>query len=127
MYIRGVQSSRVSSCGFLDSDTVQTGEWSGVLQVLAASVLTSFRSPYWSQSPINDYNDYIYLTAVGLTPGGSSTAHIGSTPGGSSTVHIWLTPGDSSTVHIGSISGGTRQHTLGRHAVAAVQHTFTHK
>jgi hypothetical protein len=33
---------------------------------------------------------YIYLTAVGLTAGGSSTVHIYTqTPGGSSTVHIY--------------------------------------
>jgi hypothetical protein len=43
---------------------------------------------------------YLFLTAIGLTPGGSSTVHIWLTPGGSSTVHIWLTPGGSSTVHI---------------------------
>jgi hypothetical protein len=30
-----------------------------------------------------------YLTAVGLTPGGSSTSHIRLTPGGSSTSHIY--------------------------------------
>jgi hypothetical protein len=54
----------------------------------------------------------IHLTAIGLTPGGSSTVHISTqtvnrlTPGGSSTVHIYtqtihrLTPGGSSTVHI---------------------------
>ena len=42
------------------------------------------------------------LTAIGLTPGGSSTVHIYTqTPGGSSTVHIYTqTPGGSSTVHI---------------------------
>jgi hypothetical protein len=33
------------------------------------------------------YYYYLFLTAIGLTPGGSST------------VHIWLTPGGSSTVH----------------------------
>jgi hypothetical protein len=32
---------------------------------------------------------YIYLTAVGLSPGGSSTSHIRLTPGGSSTSHIY--------------------------------------
>jgi hypothetical protein len=42
---------------------------------------------------------YLFLTAIGLTPGGSSTAHIWLTPGGSSTAHIWLTPGGSSTAH----------------------------
>jgi hypothetical protein len=46
--------------------------------------------------------NYYYLTAIGLTPGGSSTVHIYTqTPGGSSTVHIYTqTPGGSSTVHI---------------------------
>jgi hypothetical protein len=43
---------------------------------------------------------FILLTAIGLTPGGSSTVHIWLTPGGSSTVHIWLTADGSSTVHI---------------------------
>jgi hypothetical protein len=34
--------------------------------------------------------DMIYLlTAIGLTPGGSSTAHFWFTPGGSSTAHFW--------------------------------------
>jgi hypothetical protein len=42
----------------------------------------------------------IYLTAIGLTPGDSSTSHIRLTPGGSSTSHIRLTPGSSSTSHI---------------------------
>jgi hypothetical protein len=37
---------------------------------------------------------YLFLTAVGLTPGGSSTVHIWLTPGGSSTVHIY-----TQTVH----------------------------
>jgi hypothetical protein len=32
---------------------------------------------------------YIYLTAIGLTPGGSSTSHIRLTPGDSSTTHIY--------------------------------------
>jgi hypothetical protein len=36
----------------------------------------------------------LYLTAIGLTPGGSSTVHIVLTPGGSSTVHIY-----TQTVH----------------------------
>jgi hypothetical protein len=37
----------------------------------------------------------IYLTAIGLTPGGSSTSHIRLTPGGSNTAHIY-----TQTVHI---------------------------
>jgi hypothetical protein len=37
----------------------------------------------------------IYLTAIGLTPGGSSTPHIRLTPGGSSTSHIY-----TQTIHI---------------------------
>jgi hypothetical protein len=42
------------------------------------------------------------LTAIGLSPGGSSTVHIYTqTPGGSSKVHIYTqTPGGSSTVYI---------------------------
>jgi sugar/nucleoside kinase (ribokinase family) len=46
--------------------------------------------------------DMYLLTAIGLTPGGSSTVHIYTqTPGGSSTAHIYTqTPGGSSTVHI---------------------------
>jgi hypothetical protein len=55
---------------------------------------------------------YIYSTAIGLTPGSSSTVHIYTqtvhrlTPGGSRTAHIYtqtvhrLTPGGSSTAHI---------------------------
>jgi hypothetical protein len=42
-------------------------------------------------------NDMIwckYLAAIGLTPGGSSTAHIRLTPDGSSTAHIY-----TQTVH----------------------------
>jgi hypothetical protein len=49
----------------------------------------------------------LLLTAIGLTPGGSSTVHIWLTPGGSSTVHIWLTPDGSSTVHIWLTPGGS--------------------
>jgi hypothetical protein len=37
---------------------------------------------------------FIYLTVIGLTPGGSSTVHIWLTPGGSSTVPIY-----TQTVH----------------------------
>jgi hypothetical protein len=37
---------------------------------------------------------YLFLTAIGLTPGGSSTVHIVLTPGGSSTIHIY-----TQTVH----------------------------
>jgi hypothetical protein len=32
---------------------------------------------------------YLFLTAIVLTPGGSSTVHIVLTPGGSSPVHIY--------------------------------------
>jgi hypothetical protein len=42
---------------------------------------------------LNRYDIYIYifiyLTAIGLTPGGSSTSHTQMTPGGSSTLHIY--------------------------------------
>jgi hypothetical protein len=50
------------------------------------------------------------LTAVGLTPGGSSTVHIYiQTPGGRSAVHIYTqTPGGSSTVHIYTQTPGGR-------------------
>jgi hypothetical protein len=46
------------------------------------------------------YLYHLFVTSIGLTPDGSSTAHIWLTPGGSSTAHIWFTPGGSSTVHI---------------------------
>jgi hypothetical protein len=66
---------------------------------------------------------HIYLTAIGLTPCGSSTAHIGWHPVAAlqhtlvdarwqqCSTH-WLTPGCSSTAHVGW------------HPVAAVQHTL---
>jgi hypothetical protein len=50
----------------------------------------------------------IYLTAVGLTPGSSSTSHI-YTPGGSSTSHIY-TPGSSSTSHIYTPGSSSTSH-----------------
>jgi hypothetical protein len=57
---------------------------------------------------ISHLTDMIHLlTAIGLTPGGSSPVHIWLTPGGSSPVHIWLTPGGSSPVHIWLTPGGS--------------------
>jgi hypothetical protein len=45
------------------------------------------------------------LTAVGLTPGGSSTVHIYTqTPGGSSTIHIY-TQTTQLTILVGMLSG----------------------
>jgi hypothetical protein len=65
-------------------------------------------------SPVGSSTVHIYKE-TGLSPGGSSTVHIytqtGLTPGGSSTVHIYtqtgLTPGGSSTVHIDTQTGLT--------------------
>ena len=43
---------------------------------------------------------YIYLTAIGLTPGGRNTVHIYTQTVHSSTVHIYTQTVHSSTVHI---------------------------
>jgi hypothetical protein len=62
----------------------------------------------------------IYLTAIGLTPGGSSTVHIYTqtvhrlTPGGSSTVHIYTQTVQQASTHLHTNS-------------TAGQYTFTHK
>jgi hypothetical protein len=63
-----------------------------------------------------DIIHYLFLTAIGLTPDGRSTAHIWLTPGGRSTAHIWLTPGGRSTAHI---------YTQTVHIIQRTEHTST--
>jgi hypothetical protein len=72
---------------------------------------------------------YLFLTAIGLTPGSSSTVHIYTqTPGSSSTVQIYTqTPGSSSTVHVYTQTPGgssiVHVYTQTAHGIQRTEHT----